>query len=127
MQMYRRDQMAQTMTSLAPCSIVVCEEMNNPVEQTRASMHTQYVLHHLPTELVITMEYVKGAAVCDKDALQRMGVKHSDAAKLVLEIFTEMIFTFGDVSLLPCPSARVPCINKKQPWMAACSFGSVVV
>jgi len=57
------------------------------------------ILHHLSTERVITMEYVKGAAVCDKDALQRMGVKPSDVAKLVSEIFNEMIFTFGDVSL----------------------------
>ena len=43
------------------------------------------------------MEFVKGAAVCDRDALQRMGVKPSDVAKLVSETFNEMIFTFGDV------------------------------
>ena len=57
------------------------------------------ILHHLSTERVITMEYVKGAAVCDKDALHRMGIKPSDVAKLVSETFNEMIFTFGDVSL----------------------------
>ncbi len=57
------------------------------------------ILHHLSTERVITMEYVKGAAVCDRDALQRLGVKPSEVAKLVSETFNEMIFTFGDVSL----------------------------
>jgi len=80
------DQMAQTMTSLAPCSIVQCEQMSDFVEQTSATMHTMYVLHHPSTDRVITMEYVKGAAVCDEDALQRMGVKPSNVAKLVSKI-----------------------------------------
>ena len=46
------------------------------------------------------MDFVKGAAVCDREALQRMGVKPSDVAKLVSETFNEMIFTFGDVSTI---------------------------
>lgn len=45
------------------------------------------------------MEFMKGAAVCDRDALQRLGIKPSDVAKLVSETFNEMIFTFGDVRL----------------------------
>ncbi len=67
------------------------------------------ILHHLSTDRVITMEFVKGAGVCDREALQRMGVKPSDVAKLVSETFNEMIFTFGDVSpfhLLPSTSCR---------------------
>ena len=72
------------------------------------------ILHHLSTDRVITMEFVEGAGVCDRDALQRMGIKPSDVAKLVSETFNEMIFTFGDVSPLspscpPCAAAIQHC------------------
>ena len=65
-------------------------------------MQIPEILHHLSTERVLTMEYVQGAAVCDREALQRMGVKPSDVAKLVSETFNEMIFTFGDVRAPLC-------------------------
>ena len=67
-----------------------------------AQLQIPEILHHLSTERVITMEFVRGAAVCDRAALQRMGVKPSDVAKLVSETFNEMIFTFGDVSAPSC-------------------------
>ena len=66
--------------------------------RTLPQLQIPEILHHLSTERVITMEFVRGAAVCDREALQRMGVKPSDVAKLVSETFNEMIFTFGDVS-----------------------------
>ena len=47
--------------------------------------------------------------MCDREALQRMGIKPNDVAKLVSETFNEMIFTFGDVSstLRSCEHACV--------------------
>ena len=73
-------------------------------------MQIPEILHHLSTERVITMEFVRGAAVCDREALQRMGVKPSDVAKLVSETFNEMIFTFGDVSA-PLRSCEHACMH----------------
>ncbi|CAK0787023.1 hypothetical protein CVIRNUC_010239 [Coccomyxa viridis] len=69
--------------------------------RVRGRVKIPEILHHLSTERVITMEFVRGAAVCDREALQRMGVKPSDVAKLVSETFNEMIFTFGDVHCDP--------------------------
>ena len=45
------------------------------------------------------MDKVKGAAVCDNDALQRMGVKRCDVAKLVSISLLTLPITFGDMSL----------------------------
>ncbi len=70
------------------------------------------ILHHLSTDRVITMEFVNGAGVCDREALQRMGVKPSDVAKLVSETFNEMIFTFGDVRPSISPVALVPLLRQ---------------
>ena len=75
-----------------------------------AKLQIPEILHHLSTERVITMEFVRGAAVCDREALQRMGVKPSDVAKLVSVTFNEMIFTFGDVSAPLC-SCEHACMH----------------
>jgi hypothetical protein len=56
------------------------------------------ITHPLSSKRVLTMEYVTGANVCDKQALAQMGLKPKDVARLVSETFNEMIFIFGDVS-----------------------------
>ena len=76
-----------------------------------AQVQIPEILHHLSTERVITMEFVRGAAVCDREALQRMGVKPNDVAKLVSETFNEMIFTFGDVRAPFCSCVQA-CIHR---------------
>ncbi|KAK9917077.1 hypothetical protein WJX75_000654 [Coccomyxa subellipsoidea] len=59
------------------------------------------ITHPLSSKRVLTMEYVTGANVCDKQALAQMGLKPKDVARLVSETFNEMIFIFGDVHCDP--------------------------
>ena len=71
------------------------------VKENPTGVQVPEILHPLSTKRVLTMEFVTGANVCDKQALARMGLKPKDVARLVSETFNEMIFIFGDVSLPP--------------------------
>mmetsp|Transcript_33405 Transcript_33405/g.79191 ORF Transcript_33405/g.79191 Transcript_33405/m.79191 type:complete len:530 (-) Transcript_33405:81-1670(-) len=50
---------------------------------------------------VLTMEFMEGVQVTDRDAMRRLGLRCGDVARLVAKTFAEMIFIHGDVHCDP--------------------------
>ena len=74
--------------------------LGSPSLPPRPAWQVPEILHPLCSSRVLTMEFVHGANVCDGAALRRLRVAPDDVARLVATTFSEMIFTFGDVSSL---------------------------
>lgn len=59
------------------------------------------VYERLTSPRVLTMEFIEGVQVTDKEGLQRLGVSPGSLAQLVSQTFNEMIFIHGDVHCDP--------------------------
>ena len=64
-------------------------------------VHVPEIVHPLSSHRVLTMEFIDGVGVTDKEALARLGVAPRSLAQLVAETFSEMIFIHGDVHCDP--------------------------
>jgi aarF domain-containing kinase len=53
---------------------------------------------------VLTMEYVAGVPINDPDRIQAMGISLRAVSQVVARVFSELIFTFGDVHCDPHPA-----------------------
>jgi predicted unusual protein kinase regulating ubiquinone biosynthesis (AarF/ABC1/UbiB family) len=61
------------------------------------------ILHEHCTRRVITMEYVEGVKVNDRDALERAGIEYSDLMVRLMRIFNQMILAHGFFHADPHP------------------------
>ncbi len=61
------------------------------------------ILHHLCTRRVITMEFVEGVKVNDREALERAGIDYSDLMVRLMRIFNRMILAHGFFHADPHP------------------------
>jgi predicted unusual protein kinase regulating ubiquinone biosynthesis (AarF/ABC1/UbiB family) len=61
------------------------------------------IRHDLCTRRVITMEYVEGAKVNDRDALEAAGIDYSDLMLRLMRIFNRMILAYGFFHADPHP------------------------
>ncbi|GBG93072.1 hypothetical protein CBR_g58691 [Chara braunii] len=59
------------------------------------------VLSGLSTSRVLTMEFMEGVPITDKDAIKKMGLNPADVARLLSKSFAEMIFHHGFVHCDP--------------------------
>ncbi|KAK9823333.1 hypothetical protein WJX72_001997 [[Myrmecia] bisecta] len=59
------------------------------------------IYHETSSARVLTMEFIEGAMVTEKDALQQMGIVSRELAQLVAETFNEMIFRMGFIHCDP--------------------------
>ncbi len=61
------------------------------------------ILHEHCTRRVITMEYVEGVKVNDREALERAGIEYSDLMTRLMRIFNQMILAHGFFHADPHP------------------------
>ncbi len=61
------------------------------------------ILHEHCTRRVITMEYVEGVKVNDREALERAGIEYSDLMVRLMRIFNQMILAHGFFHADPHP------------------------
>lgn len=61
------------------------------------------ILPNLSSERVLTMSYERGAVVSDANAMRQMGLRPRSVARLLSEVFCELIFVSGFVHCDPHP------------------------
>lgn len=76
--------------------------------------------HSKTSHRVITMEWIDGVKVTDREGLQRLGASPPAVARLISRTFAEMIFRYGDVHADPHAAnmlvRAVPSTSKHGPW-----------
>lgn len=77
------------------------DNLNSPRSTVATRVHVPYVYEDMVSPRVLTMEFIDGVQVTDKEGLQRLGVSPRSLAQLVSETFNEMIFIHGDVHCDP--------------------------
>eukprot|EP00879_Flechtneria_rotunda_P031719 GHRR01034673.1.p1 GENE.GHRR01034673.1~~GHRR01034673.1.p1 ORF type:complete len:438 (+),score=116.78 GHRR01034673.1:236-1549(+) len=77
------------------------QNLNSPKSTVAKRVHIPEVYPNLTSHRVLTMEFIDGVQVTDKQGLQRLGVSPRNLAQLVSETFNEMIFIHGDVHCDP--------------------------
>ena len=70
---------------------------------TNRRVHVPTVVHALSSARMLTMEFVDGVKVDDLDGLSASGVRPSELAPLLSDVFSAMIFEHGHVHCDPHP------------------------
>ncbi|XP_010253873.1 PREDICTED: putative ABC1 protein At2g40090 [Nelumbo nucifera] len=95
-------------------------------------VHAPMVYWNLSTSKLLTMEFIDGAEINDVNTIQRLGIRPSEVAKLVSQVFAEMIFKHGFVhcdphaaNLLvrPLPSGKRSILGKRKPQLVLLDHG----
>lgn len=55
----------------------------------------------LSSHRILTMEYIDGIKVSDKEKLKEMGFDHVDVANTIIQHLSDMIFVYGFVHMDP--------------------------
>ncbi|KAL6526847.1 hypothetical protein OROGR_015937 [Orobanche gracilis] len=86
----------------------------------------------LSTSKLLVMEFIDGAQVNDRRAIQNLGIQPSDVSKLLSQAFAEMMFKHGfvhcdphaaNVLVRPLPSASRSIFGKKKPQLVLLDHG----
>ncbi|CAH9126429.1 unnamed protein product [Cuscuta epithymum] len=90
------------------------------------------VYWNLSTSKLLTMEFMDAAQVNDVKTIQSLGIRPTDLAKLVSEIFAEMMFKHGFVHcdphaanmlVRPMPSGPTTFFGKRKPQLILLDHG----
>ncbi|WCJ19860.1 AarF domain-containing protein kinase 1 [Euphorbia peplus] len=90
------------------------------------------IFWNLSTSKLLTMEFMDAAQVNDVKAIKGLGIQPHEVAKLVSQVFAEMIFKHGFVhcdphaaNLLvrPLPSGRKSILGKRKPQLILLDHG----
>ncbi|KAL6581216.1 hypothetical protein OROMI_007139 [Orobanche minor] len=86
----------------------------------------------ISTSKLLVMEFIDGAQVNDRRAIQNLGIQPSDVSKLLSQAFAEMMFKHGfvhcdphaaNVLVRPLPSASRSIFGKKKPQLVLLDHG----
>ncbi|KAI3470875.1 hypothetical protein Pfo_027538 [Paulownia fortunei] len=87
---------------------------------------------NLSTPKLLVMEFIDGAEVNDRRAIQKLGIQPSDVSKLLSRAFAEMMFKHGfvhcdphaaNVLVRPLPSGSRSIFGKKKPQLVLLDHG----
>lgn len=83
---------------------------------TRGSdaVHVPHVYSDLSTARMLTMEWVDGVKVTDLAALKRMGLRHAEVGRLLLQTFADMAFCRGVIHADPHPGNILVRVSPAQ-------------
>ncbi|KAF8402659.1 hypothetical protein HHK36_010748 [Tetracentron sinense] len=90
------------------------------------------VYWNLSTSKLLTMEFMDGVQVNDVKTIQRLGIQPNEVAKLVSQVFAEMIFKHGFVHcdphaanmlVRPLPSGKRSILGKRKPQLILLDHG----
>lgn len=86
------------------------------VAATRGSnaVHVPKVYSSLSTARMLTMEWVDGVKVNDLAALKRMGLRHAEVGRLLLQTFADMAFCRGVIHADPHPGNILVRVSPTQ-------------
>jgi len=97
-----------------------CSDMMASSKELRGKVVVPKIDYEKTSARVLTMEYIEGVSIADKEALRTMRCSSKSLAHLISEAFNQMIFRYGFVHADPHPAnmlvRRAPESAQRKGW-----------